>query len=109
MKQVLRHLAAALCMLMLIASAASCMDIASPHQASCSHCTRHQPINQQTPVCCNAHHQPSATATAIAIEQPAQISAAETSAVRINTLALLSPPEQIIWPPPLPPRLTLRI
>jgi hypothetical protein len=109
MKQALRNLAAALCMLMLIASAASCMDIASPHQASCSHCKQHLPVNQQAPVCCDAHHQPSATATATTIERPAQISAAETSAISISTLALLSPPDQLIWPPPLPPRLTLRI
>ncbi len=109
MKQALRHLAAALCMLMLIASAASCMDFTSHHQVSCTHCTQHQPMNQQAPVCCDAHHQPSATATTITVEHPAQISSAETSAIPINALALLSPPEQLIWPPPLPPRLTLRI
>ncbi|WP_348268715.1 hypothetical protein P8936_05690 [Edaphobacter paludis] len=109
MKQAIRSLAAVLCMLMLIASSASCMDIASHRQASCSHCTKHQPINQQIPVCCDAHHQPSATATTITIEQPAQITVAETSAIRISTLAILSPPDQLIWPPPLLPRLTLRI
>jgi len=109
MKQALRHLAATLCMLMLIASAASCMDMANHRQALCGHCAQHQPINQQTPVCCDAHHQPSATATAIAIEQPARISAAETSAIHGSPLPLLSLPDQLIWPPPLPPRHTLRI
>jgi hypothetical protein len=109
MKQALCHLVAVLCVLMLIASAASCMDIVRHRQPSCSHCTQHQPVDQQTSICRDAHHQPSATATATVIERSAQISSAETSAVPINTVALLSPPEQLIWPPPFPLRLTLRI
>lgn len=109
MKQAFRNLAAVLCMLMLIASSASCMEVASHNTASCSHCTKHLPLEQQAPVCCDAHHQPSATATAITIEQPAQVAIVEAAGIHLNALAILSPPERHIWPPPLPPRLTLRI
>ncbi|MDW5264298.1 MULTISPECIES: hypothetical protein [Acidobacteriaceae] len=109
MNQAFRNLAAVLCMIMLIASSASCMQIASHSPASCSHCTKHRPVNQQTPVCCDAHHQPSSATTAVTIEQPAQISFVEASAISIGTIAILSPPDQLVWPPPHPPRLTLRI
>jgi hypothetical protein len=109
MKQAFRNLAAVLCMLVLIASSASCMEVTSHNTASCSHCAKHQPINQQTPVCCEAHHQPSATATAITIEQPAQATIPNASVIRLSALAIFPLPAQHIWPPPLSPHLTLRI
>ncbi|WP_188554692.1 hypothetical protein [Edaphobacter dinghuensis] len=109
MKQLFRNLAAVLCILVLITSSVSCMEVASHNTASCSHCTKHSPVNQQTPVCCDAHHQPSSVTTAITIEHPAQISLAETATISIGTIAILSPPDQLVWPPPHPPRLTLRI
>jgi len=109
MKQAFRNLAAVLCMLVLIASSASCMEIASHNAAPCNHCTKHSPVNQQTPVCCDAHHQPSSTTTAVTIEHPAQITHVKASAISIGAIAVLSPPDQLVWPPPHPPRLTLRI
>jgi len=109
MKQALRNLAAVLFILMLIVSSASCMDIASHSQPPCSHCTKHLPPNQQAPVCCDAHHQPSAAAVTINLEQPIQSSTADTAVIHLDALGILSPREQLIWPPPLRPRVPLRI
>jgi hypothetical protein len=110
MKQALSNLAAVFCLLMLVISSGSCsMGKAAHAQMSGSSCTKHQPLNQQTPACCDAHQQPSATATAVTIEQPIYVSAFETSAIDLNVLTILSPPDQLIWPPPLLPRITIRI
>lgn len=109
MKQALRHLAAVVCLLTLAVSSASCMEMASHSKAHCSHCTKHQSPNQQNPVCCDAHQQPSVTAAIITIEQPAQSSASATPVIHLTALAVLSPRDQLIWPPPLLPRITLRI
>jgi hypothetical protein len=108
MKQALRNLAAILCVLMLGIGSASCMDMAS-HQPSCSHCAEHQPLHHQTPSCCETHHQPSATATTITLEYPAQLSAAFSPLVFPDALTLEMAASQRIWPPPLLPRLKLRI
>jgi len=110
MKHALRNFAAVLCLLMLVVSSASCMDIASHSKTSCSDCTKHQPPSQQTPACCDAHQQPSAIAATIIIEQPAQFSAVASSVVvHLRTLVTLSPRIQLIWPPPLSPHIKLRI
>jgi hypothetical protein len=110
MKQALSNLGTALCLLMLVISSGSCsMGKASHAQMSGSSCAKHQPLNPQTPACCDAHQQPSATATAITIEQPIYVSVFDASAIDLNVLTILSPPDQLIWPPPLLPRIALRI
>jgi hypothetical protein len=109
MKQTLRHFAAVLCLLTLVTSFASCMDLAKHTQAPCSHCTKHQPLNHPAPICCDAHQQPSATAATITLEQPAQASTPLAPIVHLHALAILSLPIQLLWPPPHLPSLKLRI
>jgi hypothetical protein len=109
MKQALRHFAAVLCLLTLVTSFASCMDLAKHTQAPCSHCTKHQPPNHPAPICCDAHQQPSATAAIITLEQPAQASIPIALIAHLDALALLSLPNQLLRPPPLLPSLKLRI
>jgi len=110
MKQALSNLAAVFCLLMMLISSPSCSMRKTTHaQIPGSSCTKHQPLNQQTPVCCDAHRQPSATAAVIAIEQPTHTGAFEPSALNLNLLASLSPPDQLIWPPPLLPLIKFRI
>ncbi|MEO8734949.1 MAG: hypothetical protein ABI380_00265 [Edaphobacter sp.] len=110
MKPALRNLAAVLCLLMVFISSASCMDIASHSQASsCKDCSRHTPLHQQTPECCNAHQQPSVTATVATINQPAQASPIESPVASLNTVTILPLQTQLTSPPPLPPLIKLRI
>jgi hypothetical protein len=109
MKQAFRNLAAVLCMLVLIVSSSSWMELATHPHSSCDHCAKQQPLNQHTPACCEAHHQPSATAVAITVEHPAQAALATVFVIRLSAVAVLPSPAQHIWPPPLSPHLTLRI
>jgi hypothetical protein len=108
MKQALRNLAALLCLLMLGFGSAPCMSMARHAQGLCSQCTRHQPLHHQAPACCDRHRQPSAVAT-ITFEQPAQIANALPSIVLDHALMRGPAATQRIWPPPLLPRLKLRI
>lgn len=109
MKQALRNLAAILCLLMLAAASASCLTMAGHKEPSCSHCASHQPAHHQTPSCCEAHRQPSAIATAITLEHTALVTAAFRSIVSPHASPLRLATDQYIWPPPLLPRLKLRI
>jgi hypothetical protein len=111
MKQALSNLATVLCVLMLVISSLSCSMGEGIHaQMPGSSCMGHQPLNQQTPACCDAHRQPSATAAVIRIEQPTHASALAPSVIHLNLIAiLLSPKDQLIWPPPLLSIIKLRI
>ncbi|MBN9616271.1 MAG: hypothetical protein BGO25_09150 [Acidobacteriales bacterium 59-55] len=109
MKQAIYSLAAILCLVTMLLGSSSCMAMGSHAKAPSTDCPTHAPANQPVPACCAVHHQPSASATVFAVEQPVQVQTIHSFPVILEARAVLPPPPFESSPPPLPPLLKLRI
>jgi len=113
MKKACHLVVTVLCLLTLLLNTTSCMHAQLSHaqrDASCGDCPTHAPATPDTPACCNAHQQPSAAATSVAVEQPAYLSNAFAPiAPGLPAPAIFSAATPLSAPPLLPPLIALRI
>jgi len=109
MKQAIYSLAAILCLVTMLLGSSSCMAMSRHVKAPSTDCPTHSPANQPVPACCAVHHQPSASATVFAVEQPVQLQAIHVFPITLEARTVLLPPPLESSPPPLPPLLKLRI
>jgi len=109
MKKTVHLFATLLCLLTLLVSAATCVEIAQPKQSSCDHCPKQSPLDQHLPSCCSAQEQAPAVAST-QVEPQLQLHAAPASLFNDEIPSpLLTPVLRLAAPPPLPPRTPLRI
>jgi hypothetical protein len=110
MKKTLHALAAIVCLLTLLVGSVSCLHIAAQQQATCNHCPKHSPLSKNTPSCCSTPQPTQAALVSAELQQPTHPSTAPLPLLtdfKAQSLALSL--TQFSQPPPLPPRITLRI
>ncbi|NYF89100.1 hypothetical protein RBB79_06085 [Tunturiibacter empetritectus] len=110
MKKTVHLFATLLCLLTLLVSAATCVEIAQPkQQSSCDHCPKPSPFDQHLPSCCSAQQQAPAVIST-QVEPQLQLHTVHVSPLSDEIPSpLRAPILRLTAPPPLPPRTPLRI
>src|SRR5277367_1617533 len=109
MNKPLHIFATLLCLLTLLLSTATCMNVVQPKESSCSHCPKQSPLSQDLPSCCSAQQQPPAIVST-EVQQPVQLLAVYTQVLPHEIASPLAPPNtRATAPPPVPLRIALRV
>jgi hypothetical protein len=110
MKKALHSLATLLCLLTLLLSASTCVQAEHLAPSQCNHCPKHAPVHHTLPSCCSAQ-QPSSAIASVEIKPPVSSPAAYVAPLPFDVISfsLSSHTNQLTGPPPLSPRITLRI
>ncbi|WP_260738548.1 hypothetical protein [Tunturiibacter lichenicola] len=110
MKKTLHIFATLLCLLTLLLSTATCMNVVQPKQASCDHCPKQSPFSQNLPSCCSAQQQQPLAIISSEVQQPVQLPTAYVRVLPHEVTSSLAPPAtRASASPPIPPRIALRI
>jgi hypothetical protein len=110
MHRPLHIFATLLCLLTLLVGTATCMNVVQPKQSSCNHCPKQSPLSQDLPSCCSAQQQQPSAIISTEGQQPVQLFAAYVSVSPHKIASPLAPSAiRATAPPPVPPRIALRI